>query len=55
MTTRLLDVKDLYTNFYMSTGRTARGVLPFHAFGYKILAGKLKAHSDVEEEECLNA
>ncbi len=44
---------DLFTNLFMSTGRTARGVLPFHLLGLKILAGRSNTGSDSKEELCL--
>ena len=50
------DALDLYTNLFMSTGRTARGVLPFHAVGYKILAGRISSQGGKSEEElCLTS
>jgi len=45
------DALDLYTNLFMSTGKTARGVLPFHAIGYKILESRCRSLDAGTEEE----
>ena len=47
---------DLFANLFMSTGKTARGVLPFHTIGYKIIAGKFDAlNKSPEEEVCMTS
>lgn len=44
---------DLYTNLYMSTGRVARGVLPFFLVGLKRLGKKPDGTESEAEDVCL--
>ncbi len=44
---------DLYTDLFMSTGRTGRGVLPFFLKGFRILADRDDAGTIDTEDICL--
>ncbi len=43
---------DLFTDLFMSCGRTIRGVLPFHVIGFKNLSGRDDAGTIKEGEIC---
>lgn len=51
--TTFREALDLYTNLFMSTGRTGRGVLPFFVMGLKKLADRDDAGTVSVEDICL--
>jgi hypothetical protein len=46
---------DLYTDLFISTGRTSRGVLPFFVNGFKILSQMCEPGTVNSEEPCLTS
>jgi len=45
---------DLFADLFISTGRTARGVLPFFVIGFKIITTRNGDGTEQKEELCLN-